>query len=345
MEYRFMGRTGLRVSELCLGTQTFGWGADQKKAHEMADRFVEAGGNFFDTSNTYNDGEAEMMLGQWLESRGHRSDFVVATKVFFPVGEGPNDSGLSRKHIFDAIEGSLRRLKIDYVDLYQVHCWDMSTPLDETLRAMNDLVRAGKVRYVGASNFVASQLDRALMLSQAHGWSRFDCLQPEYSLLVRSTEWELLPLCRAEGVGVICWSPLAGGWLTGKYREEEPLPPDSRAGRGDRWDDLPEQRESELTWRVVSALREISETIGKAPAQVALNWLLQQPGVTALIFGARTLEQLEENLGSAGWALSSQHLTQLNTVSEIPLPSPYDFLARYTRKRGSSQWIHSVGNP
>ncbi|MBT9165412.1 MAG: L-glyceraldehyde 3-phosphate reductase [Chloroflexi bacterium] len=335
MEYRFMGRTGLKVSELCFGTQTFGWGADEKTAHAMADRFVEAGSNFFDTSNTYNEGQAEIILGRWLKSRGHRSDFIVATKVFFPIGEGPNDTGLSRKHIFDAIDGSLRRLQTDYVDLYQVHCWDMCTPLEETLWALDDLVRAGKVRYLGASNFTASQLDRALILSRMRGWSRFDCLQPEYSLLVRSTEWELLPLCRAEGVGVIPWSPLAGGWLTGKYRRGEPLPPDSRAGRGDRWDDLPDQRESELTWRVIDTLTEISKECGKTPAQVALNWLLQQPGITAPIFGARTLEQLEGNLGGVGWALSEDEIAQLNDASNIPLPSPYNFIARYTRKRDS----------
>lgn len=336
MDYRFMGRTGLKVSELCFGTQTFGWGADEKAAHTMADCFVEAGGNFFDTSNIYNEGQAEILLGRWLKTRGHRSDLIVATKVFFPVGEGPNDTGLSRKHIFDAIDGSLRRLQTDYIDLYQVHCWDMSTPLEETLRALDDLVRVGKVRYLGASNFTPSQLEKALMLSRMNGWSRFDCLQPEYSLLVRSTEWELLPLCREEGVGVICWSPLAGGWLTGKYRRGEPPPPDSRAGRRDRWDDLPEQRESELTWRIVDALLEVSKARGKTPAQVALNWLLQHPSVTAPIIGARTLEQLEENLGSTGWALSAHEIAQLDAASEIPLPSPYSFIARYTRKRDYS---------
>ncbi|TEU21968.1 MAG: aldo/keto reductase, partial [Anaerolineales bacterium] len=224
-------------------------------------------------------------------------------------------------------------LQTEYVDLYQMHCWDASTPLEETLRTLDDLVRAGKVRYIGASNYTASQLTRAIMLSEMHGWARFDCLQAEYSLLVRSTEWELLPLCRSEGIGVICWSPLAGGWLTGKYRRGQPPPPDSRVGRADRWDDLPEQRESERTWRIIDALIEISEARGKTPAQVALNWLLQQPGVTAPILGARTLAQLEENLGSVGWALSADEMAKLNVASDIPLPSPYNFIARYTRKR------------
>ncbi|MEJ2558320.1 MAG: aldo/keto reductase [Anaerolineae bacterium] len=333
MEYRFLGRTGLKVSEIGLGTQTFGWGADEAAAHALADHFVEAGGNFFDTSNIYNQGQSETMLGNWLKSRGNRSRFVVATKVFFATADGPNDMGLSRKHIFDQIDASLHRLQTDYVDLYQMHCWDASTPLEETLRALDDLVRGGKVRYIGASNYTASQLTRAIMLSEKHGWARFDCLQPEYSLLVRSTEWELLPLCRSEGVGVICWSPLAGGWLTGKYRRDQPPPADSRVGRADRWDDLPEQRESDRTWRIVGALLEISQARAKAPGQVALNWLLQQPGVTAPIIGARTLAQLEENLGSVGWALSGDELAKLDAASEIPLPSPYNFIARYTRQR------------
>lgn len=333
MEYRFMGRTGLKVSAICLGTQTFGWGADEPTAFALADRFVEAGGNFFDTSNIYNEGQSETMLGNWLKSRGQRSQLVIASKVFFPVGNGPNDTGLTRKHIYEQIEASLRRLQTDYVDLYQMHCWDASTPLEETLRALDDLVAAGKVRYIGASNYTPSQLTRALMLSDRCGWVRFDCLQPEYSLLVRSTEWELLPLCRSEGVGVICWSPLAGGWLTGKYRRGQTPPPDSRVGRADRWDDLPDQRESERTWQIVDTLTELSESLGRTPAQIALNWLLQQPGVTAPIIGARTLAQLENNLGSVGWALSAADVAKLNAASDIPLPSPYNFIARYTRKR------------
>ncbi len=333
MEYRFMGRAGLKVSQLCMGAQTFGWGADQATAHSLADHFVEAGGNFFDTSNIYNEGRSETMLGSWLKSRANRSQLVIASKVFFPAGPGPNDTGLTRKHIYEQIHASLRRLQTDYLDLYQMHCWDASTPLEETLRTLDDLVRAGKVRYIGASNYTPGQLMQAIMLSQMHGWVRFDCLQPEYSLLVRSTEWELLPMCRAQGIGLIAWSPLAGGWLTGKYRRDQPPPPDSRVGRADRWDDLPEQRESEQTWQIVDALLEISQSLGKTPAQVALNWLLQQPGVTAPIMGARTLAQLEDNLGSVGWALSADELTRLDAASRIPLPSPYNFIARYTRQR------------
>lgn len=333
MNYRFMGRTGLKVSEICLGCQTFGWGADEPASHALANRFVAGGGNFFDTSNIYNEGLSETYLGSWLKNRTDRSQLVIASKVFFPAGKGPNDTGLSRKHIFEQIDASLRRLHTDYLDLYQMHCWDASTPLEETLRALDDLVRASKVRYLGASNYTASQLTRAIMLSEMHHWARFDCLQPEYHLLVRSTEWEILPLCQVEGIGVIPWSPLAGGWLTGKYRRGQPPPPDSRVGRADRWDDLPEQRENEQTWRIIDALLEVSEECGKTPSQVALNWLLQQPGVTAPIIGARTVAQLEDNLGSVGWLLNVDQLAKLSAVSDTPLPSPYNFIAKYTRKR------------
>ena len=333
MQYRFLGRTGLKVSELCMGTQNFGWVTDETTAHVICDRFVNVGGNFFDTSNTYNQGKAELILGNWLKKQSNRSKMIIATKVFFPVGDDPNESGLSRKHIFDQIDASLRRLQTDYVDLYQMHCWDASTPLEETLQALNDLVHTGKVRYLGASNYTASQLDRAIMLSYMHGLARFECLQPEYSLLIRSTEWELLPLCISEGIGVICWSPLAGGWLSGKYKRNQSPPLGSRVARGDRWDDLPEQRESERTWRIIDFLIKIGKTRDKTPAQVALNWLLHQPGVTAPIFGTRTLKQLDDNLGSVGWSLTTEEITQLNTVSDVPLPSPYNFIARYTRKR------------
>jgi aryl-alcohol dehydrogenase-like predicted oxidoreductase len=199
---------------------------------------------------------------------------------------------------------------------------------------MNDLVRAGKVRYVGASNFTPSQLVRVNMMCQQNGWAHIKCLQPEYSLLVRSPEWELLPVCHEDGIGVIAWSPLAGGWLTGKYHRDQPPPADSRVGRADRWDDQPEQRENETTWQIVDALRSIAQARGKTPSQVALNWLLRKPDVTAPIFGARTSAQLADNLGAVGWSLSQEELGRLDSVSTIPLPSPYSFIERYTRRRG-----------
>ncbi|GAG16659.1 unnamed protein product, partial [marine sediment metagenome] len=256
-----------------------------------------------------------------------------ATKVFFPTGDGPNDVGASRKHIFHSINESLDRLKTDYVDLYQIHCFDLSTPLEETLSALDDLVRAGKIRYIGASNYTASQLEKALMLSEIHQWESFSALQAEYSLIVRSTEWELLPLCKEEGVGFLAWSPVAGGWLTGKYGRNQPPPSNSRVGRKDRWDDQPEQRESELTWRVIDNLIGIGKDCGKTPAQVALNWILQQPGITTSILGVRTLEQLKENLGCIGWQLSEEEMNRLKKASDVPLPYPYRFIERYTRRR------------
>ena len=335
MKYRFLGGSGTKVSELCFGTQTFGWGADEATAHRMADMFADAGGNFFDTSDKYNDGESERMLGAWLQSRGDRGRWVIASKTFFDVGDGPNDMGASRKHIRQQVESSLRRLRTDYLDLYQIHCWDVSTPLEETLATMNDLVEEGKVRYIGLSNFAPSHLMKAIMLCRMHGWAPVRCLQPEYSLLVRSTEWELLPLCEAEGVGVIAWSPLAGGWLTGKYHRDAPPPEDSRVGREDRWDDQPEQREDERTWRIIDVLRAVADEHDKTPAQAAINWVLRQRGVTAPIFGARTPNQLEQNLGAVGWELSDDALQRLDEASGHTLPSPYSFIHRYTRKRGA----------
>lgn len=332
MNHRFLGATGTKVSELCFGTQTFGWGADETTAHAMADRFVEAGGNFFDTSDKYNDGDSERILGAWLRGR-RREDVVIASKVFFDVGDGPNDMGASRRRILAQAEASLTRLGTDHLDLYQVHCWDASTPLEETLSALDTLVRDGKVRYVGVSNYAPSHLMKALMLARLHGFEPVRSLQPEYSLLVRSPEWELIPLCRAEGVAVLPWSPLGGGWLTGKYRRDAPPPPDSRVGRADRWDDQPEQRESERTWRVLDALDAIAADRDRTVAQVALAWVAAKPGVTAPIFGARTVAQLEQNLGAVGWSLTDDEVARLDEASAVTLPSPYAFIERYTRRR------------
>jgi aryl-alcohol dehydrogenase-like predicted oxidoreductase len=253
--------------------------------------------------------------------------------VFFPTGDGPNDTGLTRKHIHRSIDESLSRLQTDYLDIYQMHCYDMSTPIEETLMALDDLVHMDKVRYLGASNFTPSQLQKSIMLSRMHGWHSFVSLQAEHSLIVRSTEWELLPLCVEEGLGFLAWSPLAGGWLSGKYRKDKAPPKNSRVGRKDRWDDQPEQRESELTWRVIEALIAIAEKRQKTPAQVALNWLLQQPGMTAPIMGARTIDQLKDNLSAVGWALDKEEIGMLNQVSAIELPYPYRFVERYTRRR------------
>jgi len=333
MKSVFLGKSGLCVSELAMGTQTFGWGADKSAACEMANAYVEAGGSFFDTSSTYNGGLSESMLGDWVRERGNRQAVVIASKVFFPTGPGPNDAGLSRGHVLRTAEESLRRLKTDYIDIYQAHCFDRSTPLEETLRAFDDLVRSGKVHYIGASNYAPAQLMKALMTSATHGWASCCALQAEYSLLVRSAEWELLPLCREEGVGFLAWSPLAGGWLTGKYGRDRAASPESRVGRADRWDDLPAQRESEQGWRVIDTLIAVAKRIGKTPTQVALNFLLNGPDPVIPIFGARTFAQLKENLGASGWELPKGDRDALARASDVPLPYPYSFIERYTRKR------------
>jgi aryl-alcohol dehydrogenase-like predicted oxidoreductase len=330
----FLGGSGLAVSRLAMGTQTFGWGADETTSWAMADRFVEAGGSFFDTASTYNGGAAESILGSWIEARRCRQAVVVGTKVFFPTGDGPNDSGLSRKHILHSVEQSLGRLRTDYIDLYQAHCFDMSTPLEETLDVFDGLVRAGKVRYAGVSNFSGSQLVRAVMTGRMRRHTPLVSLQAEYSLLVRSTEWELLPLCREEGLTLLAWSPLAGGWLSGKYVRGASAAPDSRVGKGERWDDLPAQRENESTWKIIECLQEIARTRGRTCSQVALNYLLHGRDFVVPIFGARTMAQLDENLGSVGWELGEEEARMLDTASAIPLPYPYRFIERYTRRRG-----------
>ncbi|NDZ88177.1 aldo/keto reductase, partial [Streptomyces sp. SID10115] len=307
MKQRFLGRTGLRVSELCFGTMTFGSGADETTSHRMLDTFTEAGGTFIDTADMYGRGLSEEILGRWLKSR-RRDELVVATKVFATMGDAPNAGGLSRKHIVSAVDASLRRLGTDYIDLYQTHVWDATTPVEETLSTLDTLVKAGKVRYLGASNHSAAQLQKALDVARAHGWEPYASLQPFYNLLGRDIEWELLPLSEAEGVGVIPYSPLHGGWLSGKFRRGMAAPPEGTRGAGS-W----EERATEDTWRVVDAVLAVAGETGRSPAQVALRWLLQQPGVTAPIIGARSVEQLADNLGCVDWELTAgqrQRLTE-----------------------------------
>ncbi|GAB4575629.1 MAG: aldo/keto reductase [Anaerolineae bacterium] len=330
MEYRNLGKTGLKVSELCLGAMTFGRETPEAESYQIMDRFAAAGGNFIDTANVYSRGVSETIVGRWLKNQ-RREDFVIATKVRFPMGDGPNDSGLSRKHILASVEDSLRRLQTDYIDLYQVHCWDPVTPLKETLSTLNDLVHSGKVRYIGASNFSGWQLQKAIDISRERHWERFVCLQPQYSLLTRSTEWELIPVALKEGLGVIPWSPLRGGWLSGRYyRGMEGPPPGSRVEEASKqnWGEKWENYDNEHTWNLLDTVFAVAEETGKSVPQVALRWLLQRPGVTAPIIGVRTMAHLEDNLGAAGWVLSDEHMARLNAASEIPLPYPYDFIAQ-----------------
>ncbi len=323
MKYRKLGQTGLMVSELCLGTMTFGNEADEQTSKRITDRFVEAGGNFVDTANVYSRGVSEEITGRVI--RDYREDVVVATKFRFPMGEGPNDSGASRKHIISACEASLRRLDTDYIDLYQIHCWDDSTPIEETLSALDDLVRAGKVRYIGCSNFTGWQIEKSVRVSEREGLARFDCLQPQYSLVVRDIEHEVLPVSREEGLGVIPWSPLAGGFLTGKYSREDAPPENTRmASWGDTW----KRHATSDKFDIVDRVCEIADSRGKEPAQIALSWVKDRPGVTSPIIGARNVEQLDKNLGATGWSLEERELDSLEEVSAMSYAYPYNMIAR-----------------
>ena len=313
MEYRRLGRSGLKVSELCLGTMTFGHGAEEAEARRLVDLAREAGVNFFDTADTYGECQSELFLGKAL--KGRRRDAVVATKFFNPTGPGPNDSGMSRVHIMNAIEDSLTRLQMDWVDLYYIHHVDVQTPLEEMLRALDDLVHQGKVRYIACSNYQAWQLMEALWISDTRNLARFECYQPQYSLVVRDIEQELMPLCRFKGLGVVVWSPLAGGFLSGKYR------PGERAREGTRSEErwaYPEPYFAAHADEILTGLLEVAEELGKSPAQVALRWVVEQPGITAAIVGARTARHLQDNLQAATWSLPKEALARLNQVSHLP---------------------------
>ncbi|CAN5163423.1 aldo/keto reductase [soil metagenome] len=324
MEYRRLGRTGLMVSELCLGTMTFGNEADEETSKGILDRFMEAGGNFVDTANVYSRGVSEEITGRAI--RGHeREDIVLATKFRFPMGSGPNDKGASRKHIIAACEASLKRLGTDFIDLYQIHCWDAHTPIEETLSALDELVRSGKVRYIGASNFSGWQIQKSLRVSERDGLARFDCLQPQYSLIVRDIEREVLPVCREEGLGVIPWSPLAGGFLSGKYSREDAPPQDTRMAS---WADTWERHATPEKFDVVDRVSEIAGERGTEPAQVALNWVKDRPGVTAPIIGARDTGQLEKSLDATGWSLSEEELESLEETAALPYAYPYSMISR-----------------
>src|SRR5882672_6433206 len=328
MNYRVLGRTGVKVSELCLGTMTFGENyfniavVDQACANAMVARALDAGINFFDTADVYSYGRAEEVLGAALkEVAAGRDKVLIATKVRGAMSEGAstgtgdlNNVGLSRKHIFASVEDSLRRLGTDYIDLYQVHGWDVLTPVEETLRALDDLVRQGKVRYLGCSNWSARHLMKALYLSRAHDWAAFVSLQAYYSLVGRDLEHELLPLCREEDLGVLPWSPLSGGFLSGKYTRENPNPEGARR-TGFQFPPIDEAR----GFDAVEALAKIAKEKSATVAQVALAWLLAQPGITAIIIGANKLSQLEDNLKAAELELTA---AEIEVLSATTAPAP-----------------------
>jgi aryl-alcohol dehydrogenase-like predicted oxidoreductase len=336
MQNRYLGRTGLRVSELCLGTMTFGREATEEESFKLLDQFVDRGGNFIDTADVYTGGASEEIVGRWLQNK-NRDDYVLATKVRFAMGAGPNDVGTSRKHILAGVKASLQRLGTDYIDLYQVHAWDPKTPLEETLSTLNELVRLGIVRYIGASNFRGWQLQKAMDLSKQMGWEGFSSLQPQYNLLCRAPEWELVPVCENEGLGVIPWSPLRGGWLSGKIRRGMSAPPTgTRIELADEkgWSESWTNYNHNHTWEVLDALEQVAKQAEKTPAQVAINWILQNPAITSPIIGVRNAEQLESNLGSVGWSLNASQMEILNKASQMAVTYPYDQGAEDQQRRG-----------
>jgi aryl-alcohol dehydrogenase-like predicted oxidoreductase len=327
MEYRTLGASGCLVSTLALGTMTFGNETDEAGAHAQLDQYVDAGGTFVDTADVYTKGVSEEIVGRWLANRtGARDQVVLATKGRFPMGDGPNDAGLSRRHLTAALDASLRRLGVDAVDLYQVHAWDPLTPIEETLGFLDDAVRAGKTRYVGLSNFTGWQVQLAVSTADRLGAQRPVTLQPQYNLLVREIEWEIVPACAANGLGILPWSPLGGGWLTGKYDAEQRPTGATRLGENpDRGVEAYDRRsKAERTWAVIDAVRAVSVNRGVTMSQVALAWLADRPAVTSVILGARTTEQLVDNLGAAGLHLSADETAQLDAASD-PEPADYPY--------------------
>lgn len=337
MEFRTLGRSGLAVSTLCLGTMTFGNESDEKISHEQLDMFVEAGGTFVDTANVYSGGESERIIGRWLASRPSSvvDQIVLATKGRFATAQDPNGKGLSVRHLTRAVEASLDRLGLDTIDLYQAHAWDALTPLEETLRTFDGLIRAGKIRYYGFSNFTGWQLTKAALLAQSLGLAAPVSIQPQYSLVVRETEFEIAPAAIDAGLGMLPWSPLGGGWLTGKYKRDQRPTGATRLGddpnRGmEAWD----RRGTQRTWDVIDAVQRIADDRGVSMAEVALAWVTDQPGVTSTILGARTLEQLEVNLRTAGLHLTASETSALNEASDPQAPDyPYGPLGIDQRSR------------
>ena len=326
MNIRRMGRTGLKLSEVCLGTMTFGHQCDERTSTAILDRAAEHGVTFLDTADVYpvppsvdTAGRSEAIVGAWLQ--GRRDRFVVATKCRMRVGPGPNDEGLSRRHILKAAEDSLRRLRTDYIDLYQPHSPDPDTPLEETLEALDALVRQGKVRYLGCSNYPAWQAALALGVSARRGWARFDCVQPRYNLLYREIEAELLPLCRDQGLGVIAYNPLAGGFLSGKYQASEPPPAGTRFTLGKTGDLYRQRYWQQAQFEAVEHLRRSLQPGGRSLVQVAVAWVLAQPGVTAAIIGASRPEQLDESLKAVDVKLDAAELEACN-LAWYSLPRP-----------------------
>lgn len=325
MEHRRLGHSGLQVPVFSFGTATFGgkgdffkaWGStDVAEAKRMVDICLEHGLNFFDTADGYSAGAAEEILGEALVGRRNRT--LISTKATFPTGEGPNDYGSSRFHITENVEASLKRLRTDHIDVYHMHGFDSHTPVEETLRTLDNLVTSGKVRYIACSNFSGWHLMKSLSVSERYGWSRYIAHQAYYSLVGREFEWELMPLGLDQGVGTIVWSPLAGGALSGKIRRNQPAPKDSRLGQIKFV-----SYEDEVLYRVVDVLDEIAKERGKTIPQVALNWILRRPTISNIVVGARNEEQLKQNFGALGWKLTEAEVAKLDAASETRVLYPY----------------------
>lgn len=335
MDYRTLGRSGAVVSAQALGTMTFGAEADEATSGAIMTTFVEHGGTFFDTADVYSAGTSEEIIGRWLAS--HPTDapqVVIATKGRFAMGEGPNDLGNSRRHLRAALDASLARLGVDHVDLYQMHAWDALTPIEETLRFLDDAVTAGKISYYGFSNYLGWQLTKAVHVAATHGWAAPVTLQPQYSLLVRGIEHEVVPAALDAGIGLLPWSPLAGGWLSGKY--ERDVAPTGATRLGDNPERGMEawkaRNADERTWAVVDAVREIADAHRGSSSQVALAWLGAQPAVTSVLLGARTVEQLTDNMGAVELGLTADELQRLTDAS-APRVDPYPYGDAGVRQR------------
>ncbi|MFQ5794617.1 MAG: aldo/keto reductase [Candidatus Bipolaricaulia bacterium] len=322
-DFRLLGRSGLRVSPLCLGTMTFGtdwgWGADQDECRKMFDLYVERGGNLIDTANNYTHGTSETFLGEFIGSR--RDQLVVTTKYSLNMRRGdPNAGGNHRKNLVQSVEASLKRLKTDYIDIYYLHAWEFRTPIEEVMRALDDLVRSGKVLYLGISDVPAWKVSQANTIADLRGWTPFIALQAQYSLVERSAERDLISMAQELNIGVMAWGPLAGGVLTGKYNRNATK--DDKVGRRNV-----SHRLTERNLAIAEAVQQIAEEVGRSPAQVSIQWLLNKPGVVIPILGARTAKQLEDNLGCLDFSLLSEQIERLDDVSRIDLGFPHSFLA------------------
>lgn len=341
--YRTLGRSGAVVFEQALGTMTFGAEADEETSHSIIDAYIDGGGNFIDTADVYSAGRSEEIIGGWLAAHpAEAAQLVIATKGRFPMGAGPNDLGTSRRHLRTALDDSLRRLGVEHIDLYQMHAWDAITPLDETVRFLDDAVTQGKIGYYGFSNFTGWQLTKATSLAEKHGWNLPVTLQPQYSLLVRGIEHEIVPAALDAGIGLLPWSPLGGGWLSGKYARDVPPSGATRLGedpkRGmEAW----EKRNADpRTWEIIDALTGIAESHGASSSQIALAWLAAQPAVTSVILGARSAQQLRDNMGAVALELEPTELESLSAVS-APRTDDYPYgapgVAQRHRKIGGGR--------